>query len=292
MKKTYIAAVLAAALFSGNVLAETVVTVNGTKIDSSELDRRVNATIANSQGKVQDTPDLRRFVAQETVMETVVVQEAKRQGLDKSNEYKTAEAEARKQATAQGLDKQADFKQRWADYQNQLLMQAYADDVVRKNSVSDAEIQSRYEQIRSRYHGTDEVQLGEVVTDKVERAQAAARELGAKKSFADVARKYSIDPSVKAGQLPVTEYMSLVDLKEARPKVYEAVSSLKKGQVSKPVSSDQVPIHVVFYMQDRRAIEVDSLDAMREGMRVEMMNERVQSAVGSLMEKAKIETAQ
>ncbi|MCG7656539.1 peptidylprolyl isomerase [Wielerella bovis] len=289
MNKKRIAATLLTVLFSGSVWAETVVTVNGSKIDSSELDRRVKLTVAASQGKVHDSPDLRRFIAQATVLETVVVQEAKRLRLDKSDAYKAAETAARKQATEQGLDKQADFKQRWADFQNQLLMQAYEADVIQKNPVSDVDIQTRYEQLHRRYNGTDEVQVGEIVTDKAEQATAAARELGAKKSFADVAKKYSIDPSVKAGQLPITEFVSLVDMKEARPKIYDAVSSLKKGQASKPIAGDN--IHVVFYMQDRRKITVDSLDKMRDSMRESMTDERVQEAVNTLMQKAKIEPA-
>ena len=56
MKPTYIAAALSAARVSGSLFAQTVVTVNGTKIDSSELYRRVQAVVAGSQGQVQDSP--------------------------------------------------------------------------------------------------------------------------------------------------------------------------------------------------------------------------------------------
>ena len=111
MKPTYIAAALSAALISGSLFAQTVVTVNGTKIDSAELDRRVQAVVSSSQGQVQDSPELRQFIAQQTVVETVVTQAAKKQGLDKSKEYKDAESESMKQAKAEGADKQADFKQ-------------------------------------------------------------------------------------------------------------------------------------------------------------------------------------
>ena len=48
MKPTYIAAALSAALISGSLFAQTVVTVNGTKIDSSELDLRVQSVVAGS----------------------------------------------------------------------------------------------------------------------------------------------------------------------------------------------------------------------------------------------------
>lgn len=292
MKPTYIAAALSAVMISGSLFAQTVVTVNGSKIDSSELDRRVQAVVAGSQGQVQDSPELRQFIAQQTVVETVVTQAAKKQGLDKSKEYKDVESESMKQAKAQGADKQADFKQQWADYQNQLLMQVYARDVINKNPVTDAQVQQRYNEIKQRYDNTDEVQIGEIITDKAEQAQAAIRELAAKKSFADVARKYSIDPEVKAGQSAISDFMALVDLKEARPKIFAAVQNLKAGEFTRQALNEDNKAFVVFYMSTRRKIAVEPFEKVREGLLNNMRQERVQAAVGALMQKANIVPAQ
>ena len=286
MKPTYIAAALSAALISGSLLAQTVVTVNGTKIDSSELDRRVQAVVASSQGQMQDSPELRQFIAQQTVVETVVTQAAKKQGLDKSKEYKDAESESMKQAKAQGADKQADFKQQWADYQNQLLMQVYARNVINKNPVTDAQVKQRYNEIKQRYDNTDEIQVGEIITDNAEQIKAAERDLKAKKSFAEVARKYSIDPNIKAGGAVFSDYISVRDLQEARPQIYQAIGSLKKGQYSKPVSGDK--LHAIYYVNDKRKIKVEPFEQINEGLRASMANERVQEAVGNLMQSASI----
>ncbi|WP_423973483.1 peptidyl-prolyl cis-trans isomerase [Kingella oralis] len=290
MKPTYIAAALSAALISGSLFAQTVATVNGTKIDSSELDRRVQAVVAGSQGQVQDSPELRQFIAQQTVVETVVTQAAKKQGLDKSKEYKDAESESMKQAKAEGADKQADFKQQWTDYQNQLLMQIYARDVINKNPVTDAQVQQRYNEIKQRYDNTDEVQIGEIITDNAEQIKAAERDLKAKKSFAEVARKYSIDPNIKAGGTVFSDYISLRDLQEARPNIYQAIGSLKKGQYSKPISGEK--LHAIYYINDKRKISVEPLDKIKEGLRASLANERVQEAVGNLMQSASIVPAQ
>ena len=290
MKPTYIAAALSAALISGSLFAQTVVTVNGTKIDSTELDRRVQAVVGSSQGQIQDSPELRQFIAQQTVMETVVTQAAKKQGLDKSKDYKDVEAESMKQAKAQGADKQADFKQQWADYQNQLLMQIYARDVITKNPVTDAQVKQRYNEIKQRYDNTDEIQVGEIITDNAEQIKAAERDLKAKKSFAEVARKYSIDPNIKAGGAVFSDYISVRDLQEARPQIYQAIGSLKKGQYSKPVSGDK--LHAIYYVNDKRKIKVEPFEHINEGLRASMANERVQEAVGNLMQSASIVPAQ
>ena len=250
----------------------------------------MQAVVAGSQGQVQDSPELRQFIAQQTVLETVVTQAAKKQGLDKSKEYKDAESESMKQAKAQGADKQADFKQQWADYQNQLLMQVYARNVINKNPVTDAQVQQRYNEIKQRYDNTDEVQIGEIITDNAEQIKAAERDLKAKKSFAEVARKYSIDPNIKAGGAVFSDYISLRDLQEARPTIYQAIGSLKKGQYSKPISGDK--LHALYYINDKRKISVEPLDKIKEGLRAGLANERVQEAVGNLMQNASIVPAQ
>ena len=58
MKKTLTAALLMAA-FSASAYAQTLVTVNGEKIDSSAIDTQVQLITQQSQGKVQDSQQLR-----------------------------------------------------------------------------------------------------------------------------------------------------------------------------------------------------------------------------------------
>ena len=169
-------------------------------------------------------------------------------------------------------------------------MQVYARDVINKNPVTDAQVQQRYNEIKQRYDNTDEVQFGEIITDNAEQIKAAERDLKAKKSFAEVARKYSIDPNIKAGGAVFSDYISLRDLQEARPQIYQAISSLKKGQYSKPIAGDK--LHAIYYINDKRKITVDPLDKIKEGLRANMSNERVQEAVGNLMQNASIVPAQ
>ena len=226
------------------------------------------------------------------VVETVVVQEARRLKLDQSADYKTAEADARRQARDRGLDKQPDFQANWKRFLNQVLMDVYAQHIVQQNPVTDAQLQERYNAIKTRYDNTDEVQIGEIITDKAEQAQAAIRELAAKKSFADVARKYSIDPSVNAGQSAISDFMALVDLKEARPKIFAAVQNLKAGEFTRQALNEDNKAFVVFYMSVRRKIAVEPFEKVREGLLNNMRQERVQAAVGALMQKANIVPAQ
>ena len=116
--------------------------------------------------------------------------------------------------------------------------------------------------------------------------------MAAKKSFADVARKYSIDPEVKAGQSAISDFMALVDLKEARPKIFTAVQNLKAGEFTRQALNEDNKAFVVFYMSTRRKIAVEPFEKVREGLLNNMRQERVQAAVGALMQKANIVPAQ
>ena len=60
MNKISLSLALVLMAFSGSLAAKTLVTVNGTKIDSSEIDLHVKNLQTQSQGKVQDTPQLRQ----------------------------------------------------------------------------------------------------------------------------------------------------------------------------------------------------------------------------------------
>lgn len=287
MKPFRMTAVAVLLTLSGSLMAETIVTVNGVKIDSQDIARRARTIQTQSQGQMQDSPQLRQALTNEMVTETVIVQEARRLKLNQSAEYKNAEAESLKEAKARGMDKQADFKQSWADYQNQLLVMAFAADVLKKNPVSDADVQKRYNDIKARYQNTDEVELGELVIDKPEQTQAALKELAAKKKFTDVAKKYSIDPEAKTSGGIVKGYASLMDLKVDRPRIYEAVANLSKGQYTKQPLQDQ-QVSVIFYVNDKRKITVPAFDQVKNNIQAGLRDERIQQAVGSLMQKANI----
>ena len=168
-------------------------------------------------------------------------------------------------------------------------MQAYALDAARKNPVTDAQVQQRYGEIKQRYDNTPEVQIGEIITDKADQIKAAERDLKAKKSFAETARKYSIDPEIKAGASPISDFVALKDIQEARPQIYAAISGLNKSQHSKPISGDN--LHALYYIHDKRTIKIDPLEKIQEALRASMVNERVQETLDKLMQSAKIEPA-
>lgn len=285
-----IATALLATLFSGSLAAAPVVTVNGATIDSSEIDHRVRIIQNQTQGQISDSPELRMRLTNDLIVETLIAQEARRLKLDQSSEYKQAENDLRQQAKAQGADKLPTFNQDWKNAQNRLLMIAFAEDVLKKNPITEQEIQNQYNAIKNRYNATDEIQLGQIVTNKPEHAQAAIRELSQKKKFTDVASKYTIDPEGKAAGGIFSEFMALVDLKENNPPIYEAVSKLTKGGYTSKAISDN-GIHFVFYINDKRKITVPPLSELQESIRTSLADERIDAQIEQLGNKANIQPA-
>ena len=286
MKKTYFASALMLALTSGTLFAQTLVTVNGQAIDSSVIDDQVASVLA-SNPNVQDTPELRQMLTERQVISTVVTQEAKKLKLDQSAEFKAALEQARADAAKQGADKKATFKTEWAVFEKDLLGQAFAAHIVRQNPVQEKDVKAAYNDFSNFYKGTQEVQLGEIVTDSSSNAQKAIADLDAKKSFVSVLNQYSIDEAAKKASGIPKAYVPLKDLQESAPPLYTAVKDLKKGAHTKtPLQNGN--LYAVFYVNDRRNVTVPSYEAAKNEIGSDLQAARVDAAIQSLLKKASI----
>ena len=284
MKKKHLISMLMTALVSGSLSAQTLVTVNGQAIDSSVIDAQV-AALRAANNKIPDSPELRRELTERQVINTVVSQEAKRLKLDQSAEFKQALEHARTDAKKQGADKKAHFKTEWAAFESDLLGQAYAIHVLRQNPVQEKDVKTAYDNFSNFYKGTQEVQLGEIITRTQADAQKAISDLNAKKSFASVLKQYSIDERAKQAGGIQQGYVPLKDLQEAFPPLYAAVQDLKKGaHTTQPLQDSDV--YAVFYVNDRRDVKLPSYDESKSSIAQDLQASRVDEALQSLLQKA------
>lgn len=286
MKKKYLISMLMTALVSGSLSAQTLVTVNGQTIDSSVIDAQV-AALRAANNKIPDSPELRRELTERQVINTVVSQEAKHLKLDQSAEFKQALEHARTDAKKQGADKKAHFKTEWAAFESDLLGQAYAIHVLRQNPVQEKDVKTAYDNFSNFYKGTQEVQLGEIITRTQADAQKAISDLNAKKSFASVLKQYSIDERAKQAGGIQQGYVPLKDLQEAVSPLYAAVKDLKKGaHTTTPLQDSDV--YAVFYVNDRRDVKLPSYDESKSSIAQDLQASRVDEALQSLLQKATI----
>lgn len=289
MKNIRLSALLLAAL-SGSLMAQTVATVNGKAIDSSEIDAVVQ-NLKQGNPQLQDGPQLREEITRRLVVSTAVAQEARRLKLDQSTEFKQISDQALANAKKDGADKKPTFKQEWALFQNDLLNRAFMSDVLQKNPVGDADVNKAYQDMSAYYKGTQEIQLGEIMTRNEADAKKAYDELKAKKSFKTVATKYTINEQAKKTGGIAPGYIPLKDLQQTEPGLFEAIGNLPKGGYSEPMRSQDGALFAIFYVNDKRNVQLPALNQMKEGLAVQLEQDRVAAAVDSLMQKAKVQPA-
>lgn len=212
------------------IYAQNVATVNGKTISQENLDQFVSLLIA--QG-AQDTPELRAQVKKEMINRTVAVQAAEKAGLDKQTAVKQEMELAR-----QGI-----------------LVRALMADFLKKNPVTDAQIQAEYDDIKKEQASTQEYKVQHIlVKDEKKADELLAAIKGKKVAFAEAAKKDSIDTGSgqNGGDLgwgPSSNYV---------PEFAQAVESLKKGELSeKPVQS-QFGWHII-QVEDVRATQFPEL---------------------------------
>lgn len=270
---------------SGSMFAQTLATVNGQKIDSSVIDAQVAAFRAENS-RAEDSPRLRQALLENEVVNTVVAQEVKRLKLDQSAEFKDTLAKLRAEAKKSGDDKKPSFKTVWSAVEYELNGRAYALHIAKTQPVSEQDAKAAYDNISGFYKGTQEVQLGEVLTDKEDNAKKAVADLKAKKGFDAVLKQYSLNDRAKQTGAP-DEYVPLKNLEQDALPLYQAVKDLKKGEFT-AVPLKNGDFYGVYYVNDRRDVKVPSFDELKEQIAGDLQAERIDHAVGALLNKADI----
>lgn len=284
MKKSLLT--LALLSMTSLAFAKTLVTVDGTKIDSKQVDEQVALLKKQSNNQIQDTPQLRNSITARMVVHTVIVKEAKRLKLDKEKDYQDIIKKAKADAAASGDDKKAGFAQDFALFEENLLEQAYAVHVLKTNPVSDADVKKEYQQMADFYKGSREVQLAEIVTKTQADADKAMAQLKAKKKFVDVAKQYTIDEEGKKTGGLHQGYINLKDMQVGAPPLYEAISKLKKGGYTEVLQA--ADIYAIFSVVDSRTAKIPALAEVKDSLTAQLQDVRINESVEKLMKKANI----
>ena len=163
------AALIVGAMMSASALAagNAFVTVNGVAVSQN----LANVFIAEQKAQgAPDSPELKNAVREELIRRELLVQEAKKAGLDKKPEI-AAQAEAARQA---------------------FFVRAYVGEFVKKNPISDDQLKSEYEKIKAQL-GNTEYKARHILVIGEDDAKAIIDNLKKGAKFEELA-KQSIDP--------------------------------------------------------------------------------------------------
>ncbi|HUL97701.1 MAG TPA: peptidylprolyl isomerase [Usitatibacter sp.] len=234
------------------------VVVNGVTIPQSRFEAMNRELTAQGQ---PDTPERQNAVKEELINREVLAQAAQKRGLDKNPDV----------AAQMDMARQA------------VLVRSLFEDEVKKNPITDAQLQQQYEIFKSSM-GTNEYKVRHILVDKEDDAKQIIADLAKGGDFAKIAKEKSKDPGSKdnGGDLdwgPAARYV--------KP-FADAVMGMQKGQTSAvPVKTD-FGYHVI-RLDDVRPLTVPPFNEMREQFKQRAQQQQIQKMVVDLRSKSKIE---
>jgi peptidyl-prolyl cis-trans isomerase C len=257
MKKQMLSAALVA-LLAVPALAQNLAVVNGKPVPSS----RVNALKQQVEASGRPvTPEVLAQIKEELIAREIFMQEAKKQGLDASDEYKTQIELARQTIL---------IRQLFADFQ-------------KKNPVTDADIKAEYDKFVAA-NGGKEYRARHILVEKEDEALALIAQIKKGGSFEDLAKKASKDPGSGAngGDLDWAAAGSYV------PEFSGAMVKLDKGQMTDTPVKSQFGFHII-RVDDVREAQLPKLEDVKPQIAQQLQQQKLSTFQDNLRSKAKIQ---
>jgi peptidyl-prolyl cis-trans isomerase C len=164
-----------------------------------------------------------------------------------------------------------------------ILVSAYLRDFVRRNPVTDAEVQQEYERARAQT-GDKEYKARHILVETEEQAKSVIAELKKGGKFDELASRNSKDPgsASRGGDLdwnvPTTFDRQFSD----------AMVKLDKGKYTDAPVRTRYGYHVI-QLDDVRPVKFPALQEVRPRIQQQLVQKRIETLVKSLRAKAQVE---
>jgi len=238
----------------GNAL----VTVNGVAVPRSRMDVLLQQ---QSQRGMQDNEQTRAMVRDELINREILAQEAQKSGIAKSEEVQTQLDLARQE----------------------IMVSAYIRDWVRRNPVSDADVQKEYERAKTQA-GDKEYKARHILVETEDQAKSLIAELKKGGKFDELASKNSKDAgsATRGGDLDWNVPTTF------DPQFSDAMVKLEKGKYTEAPVRTRFGFHVI-QLDDVRPVKFPTFQEVRQRVQQQLVQTRIDGLVKSLRAKAKIE---
>jgi peptidyl-prolyl cis-trans isomerase C len=243
-----------------------ILKVNGQDIRKSEVDAIFKSMFGGALGGNMPVPTFESFdanvqhnILRGIVTETLLAQQAEKEGLENRPEVKDRLKYARQQVLVQALihDKTAD-------------------------AITDDKLKAEYEKQAKGMGGQDEVHARHILVKTEAEANAIYDQLKKGADFDKLAREKSEDKAsgAKGGDLGYFTADRMV------PDFSKAAFALKKGEISKPVKTD-FGWHII-KVEDRRKSTPPTFDQVKPQLKEQVGNKIMMDYVQDLMKKADV----
>ena len=235
-----------------------VAKVNGVVVPRARMDYMMEQ---QKQRGAQDNDQMRAMVREELVNREVIAQEAGRSGLAKKPEVQ-AELDLARQ---------------------QIIVNAYLRDFVRKNPISDTDVQKEYDRAKAQT-GAKEYHARHILLESEDEAKGVIAALKKGDKFEDLASKSSKDPGSKerGGDLDW-------NVPGAFDKQFsDAMVKLEKGKYTETPVRTRFGFHVI-RLDDVRDTKFPALADVKQRIQQQLVQAKVEELIRGLRAKAKIE---
>ncbi len=232
--------------------------VNGVSLPQSRVEARVKTATAQGQA---DTPELRKAIREDMISLEVLLQAAKKDGLDKT----------------------PDVIEQTELAKDSILANAYVQNYVKSHPITDDQIKQEYDKLKTNL-GDKEYKVSHILVGSEEEAKAIIKQLGHKGNFEKIAKEKSKD----AGSAQHGGALDWAVPSNFVPPFAEAMLTLKKGAYTKEPVKTQFGWHVI-KMDDIRPLKIPSLEQVKPQILQRLQQESIQKMIADLRSSAKIE---
>jgi peptidyl-prolyl cis-trans isomerase C len=261
MKKHILHAVAVAAL-AGAVpvaaLAQNVAIVNGQPVPKARIEALAQQFAAAGQ---PITPDMQNQLREEVIAREIFIQEARKQKLDATDDYKNQLELAR-----QGI-----------------LIRQLFQNYGKTHPISDADARAEYDKVVAANSGK-EYKSRHILVETEDQAKKVLADLKKGAKFEDIAKKESKDPGSGAngGDLDWASPKGFV------PEFSEAMTKLGKGETTAAPVKSQFGYHII-RVDDIRDVQLPSFEEVKPQIVQQLQQQRLQAYQAQLRAKAKVE---
>lgn len=261
MKRKFLSAIASAALLSTlapSVMAQNVAIVNGKAVPMSRMEA-LSQQVTRSGRPV--TPEMQGQLKDEVIAREIFMQEAKKQGLDTTEDFKTQMEMARQTLLIREL---------FGNYQ-------------KTNPVTDADIKAEYDKFAAANSGK-EYHARHILVETEDQAKAIIAQLKKGGKFDEIAKKSSKDPGsgAKGGDLDWANPSNYV------PEFSQALMKLSKGQTTETPVKSQFGYHII-RLDDVRDAQLPKFDDVKPQIAQQLQQQKMTKYQEELRAKAKIE---
>ncbi len=261
MKMKLISAIATAAMLGAlapAVLAQNVAIVNGKAVPKARVDALAQQ-VARSGRPI--TPEMQGQLKDEVIAREIFIQEAQKQGLDASEDFKVQMELARQTLLIREL---------FSNYQ-------------KTNPIADADVKAEYDKFAAANSGK-EYHAHHILVEKESEAKAIIAQLKKGGKFDEIAKKSSKDPGsgAKGGDLDWANPSNYV------PEFSEALTKLAKGKTTETPVKSQFGYHII-RLDDVRDAQLPKFEDVKPQITQQMQQQKMAKYQEELRAKAKIE---